>query len=196
VKSNDVANSIDAPNRSLIEWQVVTRRIREGHEPSLTLYYETFFSVMFHEVQKVMDCDESTTLDLVQEAMLKAIRCMKVTSSQNGLSAWSRAVAKSVTYDWLRQRARHEKRMQVAADLRPADDSKPIENAARLQWLECELTQLPQELQKLFSLRYRLGWSLKKIAKNLGLKTGTVDGRLRRAIDRLKEKAQREYENE
>lgn len=44
----------------------------------------------------------------------------------------------------------------------------------------------------MIALRYRLGWSLKRIANQFGLKTGAVDGKIRRAIIKIKEQARTE----
>ena len=63
-----------------------------------------------------------------------------------------------------------------------------------LQWIEEQLQQLPSDLQSMISFRYRWGWSLKRIAERFGLKTGSVDGRIRRAIEKLNEKAHREFD--
>jgi len=185
-------------NRSV--WADVTRRIAEGDRQAFATYYETFFETMFRTVRKTSGRDEQTCLDIVHDAMLKAIRGMKPLDSYSHLAAWSTAVAKSVTYDWLRKRLRQTKLESTGAfDKNVANQSdKTIElaemDAARLLWVEQQLRELPHELQAMISLKYRMGWTLKQIAVRFGIKTGAVDGKIRRAIADLKMQAKQDIE--
>ena len=177
-------------------WLDVSQRMQAGDAAALAIFYQELFDLMFHEVQRVAGRDEATSLDIVQEAMLKAIRCIKPLPDFRSVKAWSRAVAKSAAYDWLRKQARHNPSQLGDADQishpHPADYVDI--DLARMAWLEEQLMSLPRELQNVISLRYRLGWSLKEIGEKLGLKTGAVDGRIRRAIETLKQEAKREFD--
>jgi DNA-directed RNA polymerase specialized sigma24 family protein len=51
-------------------------------------------------------------------------------------------------------------------------------------------------LQQLIHWRYRLGWTLQRIAETVGLKPGAIDGRLRRALERLRLRAEEEFDGE
>ena len=59
-------------------------------------------------------------------------------------------------------------------------------------WLEKQLLTLPPDTRKMIGMRYRLGWSLKRIAQRFGLKTGAVDGRIRRAVVQLRNRAEKD----
>ena len=179
-------------------WGDVTRRIRQGHPGAFATYYHHFFDAMFAQVNRICRMDEATCLDLVQEAMLKAMRCMKTIDSESALGAWSKTVATSVTYDWLRKQQRRIQVEQATRSLHDApivDATTPLDHEAQAIWLEEQIQQLPADLKHLFSLRYRWGWSLKKIAIALGLKTGAVDGRLRRAVEKLREQAKSDFDS-
>jgi len=195
--ASSVANHA-AGNRST--WADVTRRIAEGDRQAFATYYETFFETMFKTVRTISGRDEQTSLDIVHDAMLKAIRCMKPQDSFSQLTAWSTAVAKSVTYDWLRKQTRQTKLESASAFGRNAADlgNKAVERAeidvARLLWVEQQLRELPHELQTMISLKYRMGWTLKQIAARFGIKTGAVDGKIRRAIAELKIQAKQDTE--
>jgi len=71
-----------------------------------------------------------------------------------------------------------------------------IDALARLAWVEEQLKELPDELGSMIGLKYRMGWTLREIGEKFGLKTGAVDGKIRRAMDDLKQKAVREFEIE
>jgi len=71
-----------------------------------------------------------------------------------------------------------------------------IDAVARLAWVEEQLQQLPEELVSMISLKYRMGWTLRQIGEKFGLKTGAVDGKIRRAMEELKLRATEEFCNE
>lgn len=206
VLSKDRISHVEAvETEGSLDWRSVTRSMANGDSKSLAVFYESQFEVMLAEARRCSGLDESSCLDLVQESMIKAIRCIKPMDNEKAVSAWSRAVVKSVTWDWFRSQKRMISIDRSAAPEQPDPrnlDQKPktasegfleVEKEARLIWLEDELQSLPHELQTMISLRYRLGWSLKKIGQRFGIRTGAVDGRIRRAIDRLRKKAMVEF---
>ncbi|MEW6252584.1 MAG: sigma factor-like helix-turn-helix DNA-binding protein, partial [Planctomycetota bacterium] len=60
----------------------------------------------------------------------------------------------------------------------------------RIAWLRRTLLELDADLVRLIELRYVHGWTLARIGGLLGLSTGTIDGRLRRALQRIRASAQ------
>ena len=177
-----------------VSWDEITRRIKGGDQSAFEVYYEHSFMIMFCQIQKLIGSDEQTTLDIVQLAMLKVIRCIKPLPDESAVNAWSSAVAKSVAYDWLRKNSRkHEFVGDFEHDIAAPSPEPGLVAQSRLHWIEGQLMELPRELRKIILLRYRLGWSLRRIAETVGLKTGAVDGRIRRTIEKLQEKAQREF---
>ena len=182
-------------NRPEFCWADITVKIANGDTDAFAVYYERFFDLMFVEAKRITNRDESTCLDIVQDSMLKVIRTIKKIDDEKRLAGWSRAVVKSSAYDWLRQNQRDQKHLAkisaVNSDRNGAIDDK-LTHQARLLWIEQQLLNQPAEIQQLFSLRYRLGWTLKKIANSFGVKTGAVDGKLNRAIEKLKSKAELE----
>jgi len=179
-------------------WAAITGKIAGGDRDSFASYYEAFFDVMYATVKRSTGCDESTCLDIVQDAMLKAVRKMKALDSHEHTLAWTRAVAKTTAYDFLRKRQRQNK---VSTTLDGVEADAPnveqeIDALARLAWVEEQLKELPGELGSMIGLKYRMGWTLREIGEKFGLKTGAVDGKIRRAMDDLKQKAVREFEIE
>ena len=183
------------PVKAETDWLNVTRRMKAGDGSALAIYYEHVFDMMFREVQRLTNRDEQTSLDIVQDSMLKAIRCIKPLPDAGAVVAWSKTVVRSTAYDWLRKQNRH-KSQELSPKDQPATKDEPVnEDSVRMLWIEDQLKALSPELRRLIGFRYRLGWSLRKIAETLGLKTGTVDGRIRRAIEKLQEKAKREFDD-
>jgi len=70
-------------------WAAITGKIAGGDRDSFASYYEAFFDVMYATVKRSTGCDESTCLDIVQDAMLKAVRKMKALDSHEHTLAWT-----------------------------------------------------------------------------------------------------------
>jgi len=190
---NIPASKNDTVSQNLAEsksdpWARLTGDIaKHADQDAFTKYYETFFDTMFITVKRATGSDEATCLDIVQDAMVKAIRKMKPMRSRDQTVAWTVVVAKTTAYDYLRKVKR---RKQVTNSVIPehavSSDEMEIESIARLAWVEEQLQQLPAELSSMIDLKYRMGWTLRQIGEKFGLKTGAVDGKIRRAIEGLK----------
>ena len=183
--------------RSADQWQGLTERIaKNGDQQAFEQYYRAFFDTMFLTVKHTTGCDEATCLDIVQDAMIKAIAKMKPLDTRQQTIAWTRAVAKTTAYDFLRKRARLQKLSENLAKQSTELEQQVIDDSARLTWVEEQLKQLPNELVSMISLKYRMGWTLRQIGEKFGLKTGAVDGKIRRAIEDLKSQATEEFYHE
>ena len=172
----------------------LTRRMARGDADALAVFYEGWFDTMYHEARRVSRRDESFCLDVVQDVMLRIIRKISPMNSDAQLAAWLRRVVRSCAYDRLRSdvaRAKRESmRRAVAADSR---SSALLETAAadaeRLEWLQREIDALDEGLRGPLLLRVLSGRTLAQIGGLLGLSPGAVDGRVSRAVAKLREKA-------
>ena len=183
--------------RSVDQWQRLTERIaKHGDQQAFAEYYRAFFDTMFLTVKHTTGCDEATCLDIVQDAMIKAIAKMKPLNTREHTIAWTRAVAKTTAYDFLRKRTRQQKLSENLTNHSIETKQQAIDDTARLTWVEEQLQQLPADLVSMISLKYRMGWTLRQIGEKFGLKTGAVDGKIRRAIQDLKSQATEEFYHE
>jgi RNA polymerase sigma factor (sigma-70 family) len=163
-----------------------------GDREAFRTYYDAHFELMLVESKRCLGRDEQTCLDIVHDAMLKAIRAIKPLANRGSTAAWSRLLVRSVAYDWLRRNRRQRELTHEADDtlnLIDRGERRPfpeIDDQARMLWIEENLRRLPADVQRMVDWRYRLGWTLERIGRQMGLKPGAVDGRLRRAIDELK----------
>ena len=182
-----------------VDWAKITASIAAGDSDSIEIFYDAYFDFVFREIKYLIGRDEQTCLDILQETMLKIIRSIKPIDTQPQLTAWTRTVTKSVAFDWLRKQIRsdmlHEQLIsQTSSNELVTDNESPeTEIKARYHWIGQQLQQLPPSLQKMISLRYRWGWTLARISEKFGLETGAVDGRIRRAINNLKQQAEIEF---
>lgn len=178
------------------DWRDITRRMASGDLRAFEIFYQQNFDLMLATVRQAIGRDEASSLDVVQEAMLKAIRCIKPLPDEAAVRAWSRAVAKSVAFDWLRSELKRNRveQAQPPRDSREDSNLDDDDSPERLVWIEEQLQSFPTEFQDLIAFRYRLGWSLRMISEKLGIKTGAVDGKIRRGVEKLKERARREFD--
>lgn len=117
---------------------------------------------------------------------MRVIRSIPVLENEQKLHAWLRAVTTSCAYDRLRKEKRTRRR---EAGISPSPGTSDPETMERLAWMEEELAKLDASVHPSMVLRFRLGWTLGRIGKALGLKPGAVDGRIRRATLELQERA-------
>jgi RNA polymerase sigma factor (sigma-70 family) len=175
-------------------WFDTTLRMSQGDRDAFLAFYDAFFDFMLQVAKRSTGRDEQTCLDLVHDAMLKAMRCMKPIPNEPQLKAFVRVLTQRIALDFLRREHRHAQLIHrwgvaqgsqelVSQEHEPAER---IDEQARIAWLTAQLQVLDTDQQRLLDWRYRLGWTLQSIAFRLGLKTGAVDGRIRRAVERLR----------
>jgi len=170
----------------------LTRRLVVGDSAAIKEFYERYFELMFREAAFASGGDEATCLDIVQDSLLKMLRCIKPMQTEEQLRCWTRKLVKSVAVDSLRKRRSQLNRERIAArEPNASSNITELEQIqARLMWLEESLSKLAPDQRRLLSLRYRVGWTLQKIADSLGMKAGAVDGRIRRLVDQLRQQAE------
>lgn len=192
--SADVVDGAGCGNAADRDWLALTSGMARGDAECFQAFYDSHFDMMFREARRLLGRDEHTCLDIVQDALLKTMRSIKPIASQAQLEQWTRLVVRTTALDWLRKKdRRRENSVESVGD--PAanfENENEITDQARMIWIEEQLRDTAPEIRQLLSLRYRLGWTLKEIAGHLGMKTGAVDGRIRRAVEDLKKQARLE----
>jgi RNA polymerase sigma factor (sigma-70 family) len=183
----------------------LTAAMARGDEPAIESFYRRYFDLLYRHARQVSRRDESFCLDIVQEALLRIVRTIRPVPTEPQLVGWLKLVVKSVAYDLLRGERRRQEREAVrgsapglfaagafvtglAEDPVAAADARD-ETADRLAWLRRELLALDPELVRLIELRFLHGWTLARIGALVGLSKGTVDGRLRRALESIRRKS-------
>lgn len=166
----------------------LTRAVASGDTEAFAQLYRSHFDAMLRDARRFTGRDENYCLDIVQEAMMKVIRCIKPIDTEASLRAWLRCVVKSCAYDSLRRDARRMAHENGHAPAVSHTDANEL--TERLAWLREHLQALDAETRHLVLLRHRMGWTLQRIAASLGLSTGAVDGRLSRAMRKLQRKAE------
>jgi len=173
----------------------ITTAIASGNPEAFAQFYREWFEIVLSEARKAAGSrgrDEQFCLDMVQETMMRVIRGIKPMDSEAALHAWLRVVVQSCCYDHFRSQARRARREAIATASHAQTD-EGVDVNERVEWLRHQLMSLDADEAHLLTLRFRLGWTLKRIGQSLGLKPGAVDGRISRALAGLRRNAPEDF---
>jgi RNA polymerase sigma-70 factor (ECF subfamily) len=125
--------------------------------------------------------DAAAAEDIAQEAFLAAVRNLDRFDRGRPFGPWLHRIVVNRAIDWTR--ARQLRAEAELHDTLPAPDAAgPIDES-----LLSALAALPAEHRAVIVLRHLLEYTPGEIAELLGLPRGTVNSRLRRGLDSLKE---------
>ena len=125
--------------------------------------------------------DAAAAEDIAQEAFLSALRALDRFDRRRPLGPWLHRIVVNRAIDWARARAL---RPEAAADRLP-EPSAPEADAGLGDEVVAALAELGPEHRAVVVLRHLLGYTPGEIATMLDLPRGTVNSRLRRALDAL-----------
>lgn len=132
--------------------------------------------------------------DVTQEAMLSVIGNIGRFDPYRPFGPWLHKVVSNRALDWARARARRAEvsasEMQDLFDLPshravPVAEQDPFPGSSDPE-LDAALAALTPEHRAVIVLRFVAGYGPKQIGQVLGVPTGTVGSRLRRALDQLR----------
>jgi RNA polymerase sigma-70 factor (ECF subfamily) len=146
-----------------------------------------------YRLVRVMTGGDSESEDLVQETFVRAYRMLTKFRGDSSFGTWLHRIAVNVIKSYLSRRGRHLDR--VGRTLEPGGQT-PIEAFPSSQNLEADvarriiidraLSELPEGLRLLLTLRDLQGMEYQDIARVTGLKMGTVASGVFRARQRIR----------
>jgi RNA polymerase sigma-70 factor, ECF subfamily len=119
--------------------------------------------------------------DIAQEAFLAAIRRLDRFDRKRPFGPWLHRIVINRAIDWVRAR-------QLRAEIELGEAYAPPHEPELSDATLAALAELPAEHRAVIVLRHLLGYTPGEIADLLGLPRGTVNSRLRRGLDALKER--------
>ena len=122
--------------------------------------------------------DAAAAEDIAQEAFLRAVRALDRFDRRRPFGPWLHRIVVNRAIDWVRARE-----LRAEAELLDA----PAAEAADPEGVIARLADLSPEHRAVIVLRYLLEYTPGEIAEVLDLPRGTVNSRLRRGLDALKE---------
>ena len=155
------------------------RGAQAGSEADLEALFRAHWPRAFRAAYLVIG-DAAAAEDVAQEAFLAAVRALDRFDRRRPFGPWLHRIVVNRAIDWSRARrlrAEQELGDPGAVDPEPGD---PIGLAGAI-------AALPAEQRAVIVLRHLLGYTPGEIASLLELPRGTVNSRLRRGLDALKE---------
>jgi RNA polymerase sigma-70 factor (ECF subfamily) len=138
---------------------------------------------------------ESDVEDVTQEAFLKAYRKLGNFDGRSSFYTWLYRVTANTAMDW-RKRERHRRHAPLPEgpegdDAVPSAEAGPERSASRRELaarIDAAIEALPEKYHEILVMREVEGLSYEEIAERLDMSKGTVESRLFRARERLREK--------
>jgi RNA polymerase sigma-70 factor, ECF subfamily len=124
--------------------------------------------------------DAAAAEDIAQESFLAAIRALDRFDRRRPFGPWLHRIVVNRAIDWARARAL---RREVAEP--PEGEAPPERQVAWSEEVVAALGVLDPDQRAAVVLRHLLEYTPGEIAQLLGVPRGTVNSRLRRALDRL-----------
>jgi RNA polymerase sigma-70 factor, ECF subfamily len=160
------------------------REAQSGSEEALERLYRRHWP-WAHRAAYLVVHDAAAAEDIAQEAFLSAVRALDRFDRRRPFGPWLNRIVVNRAVDWARARSlRAETAIDPAFEVRSMADASShaapySENVVRA------LASLPLEHRAVVVLRYLLEYTPGEIAEMLEVPRGTVNSRLRRALDRL-----------
>jgi RNA polymerase sigma-70 factor, ECF subfamily len=126
--------------------------------------------------------DAAAAEDIAQESFLAAIRALDRFDRRRPFGPWLHRIVVNRAIDWSRARALRREQFEDAEHA--VEEREP---SAHARSLAAALLDLQPEQRAVIVLRYLLEYTPGEIARLLDLPRGTVNSRLRRGLDRLRE---------
>jgi RNA polymerase sigma-70 factor, ECF subfamily len=126
--------------------------------------------------------DSAAAEDIAQDAFLAAVDAIDRFDRRRPFGPWLHRIVVNRAIDWGRRET-----LRRGADDPPSEASEPPPTAPVGEEMMAALAQLPVEQRAVVVLRYLLDYTPGEVARMLDLPRGTVNSRLRRALDRLGE---------
>ena len=174
---------MDASERELIE--AALRGDRDSFETVIRTHSRKLFAVAFAILQ-----DRAEAEDIVQETFLTAWRQAAVYSQERGrVRGWLLSIARNRAIDRLR-RTRNVRQIDEVSDSlvdqRSANLEEAIDEKARRERLRQALAVLSADQREAVELAYYGGLTQQEISQRTGAPVGTVKGRMRLAMEKLR----------
>ena len=133
-----------------------------------------------HRAAYLVVHDAAAAEDIAQEAFLAALRHLDGFERGRPFGPWLHRIVVNRAIDWAR--ARQLRGEAELLDVVAAPDTDPLDDS-----LLGALAALPPDHRAVIVLRHLLDYTPGEIAELLGVPRGTVNSRLRRGLDSLKE---------
>jgi RNA polymerase sigma-70 factor (ECF subfamily) len=183
---SDKAGMAKATERALV------RAAQDGSERAIEELFRRHWPKT-HRAAYLIVRDAAAAEDIAQEAFLSALSALGRFDRRRPFAPWLHRIAVNRAIDWSRSRSlRREITASEALPDLPAPESPAPGAIGATSEIGVALARLSAEHRAVVVLRYLLEYTPGEIAAMLELPRGTVNSRLRRALDGLSEQLEDE----
>ena len=163
-------------------------RVAGGDQDALRALYDRLGSIVFGMALGILG-DRQAAEECVQDTFVAVWReARSYDRSRAAVSTWLVSIARNRAVDLVRRRAARP--ADPFAEVETADESPDVADLLvavdTSEQVAAALAELPHPQREVIVLAYFHGFSHSEIAERLGLPLGTVKGRARLALDRLR----------
>lgn len=178
------------PSHELAELsdEALMRALANGRADALSALYDRFGRLSYALAYRMLN-DEAAAEDVVQEAFVAVWRSAPSFDAARGSArAWLLTTVRNRCIDVLRGPRRPSK-LDDLVEIMPAADDVLGDVLHNLQAREVQaaLARLPEEQRATINLAYFSGMTHAQIASHMRVPLGTVKGRMRLALEKLRE---------
>ena len=156
-----------------------------GEEHAVETFYQRYFDWLYAQARRATRRDESFCLDVIQESLLRIIRTVRAVDDEVRFRAWLRLVVQTTAWDRLRSEKRRQQRELAAVAARSEGSCEEPIDAEQREWLKDQIARFDPQIAQMLELRFQERWTLTKIGQLFGLSIGTIDWRLRKALQEV-----------
>ncbi len=181
-RTDDIQNLAD---------EEVMHLVQAGNPRAFELLYDRHGGASFSLAYRMVG-DRVTAEDIAQEAFLSIWRSRaRYQSDRGSVRTWVLGIVHHRAIDALRRNLVHERRRSSAEGIEErheATELTDVEAARRedARLVRAALGELPAEQRRVIDLAYFGGFSHSQIAEMLAMPIGTVKGRMRLGLDKLR----------
>jgi RNA polymerase sigma-70 factor (ECF subfamily) len=160
---------------------VSERRLLRGAQRGSAEDFEALFALHWPRAYRtawLVVHDAAAAEDIAQEAFIAALRALDTFDRRRPFGPWLTRIVVNRAIDWARARRLQAVPSDAVAPAAPPEEGWSEEIVAALR-------SLPVDQRAVVVLRHGLGYTPGEISRMLELPRGTVNSRLRRALDRL-----------
>jgi len=165
--------------------RAILRAAQDGSEAAVEELFRRHWSAT-HRAAYLIVRDGTAAEDIAQEAFLSALAALDRFDRRRPFAPWLHRIAVNRAIDWSRTRSARREVASGEQVIDAATEQPPgrVELEAGGE-VEAALAGLSAEHRAVVILRYLLDYTPGEISRMLDLPRGTINSRLRRALDRL-----------
>jgi len=164
----------------------LVREAQDGSGAAMARLYSLHWRGAYRAAYLVVH-DAAAAEDIAQDAFLAAVDALDRFDRRRPFRPWLHRIVVNRALDWARREALRRRVDGAESVFEPLPPPRDIGGE-----LMAALKELPPEQRAVVALRHLLEYTPGEIARMLELPRGTVNSRLRRGLDRLRETAKAE----